>query len=209
MSVVQTLQGKHVLFLLAHCDDEVVCGWPVFQLRNVRKTVLVASSDRLNPSRQWCAHRKFAFYDVCRRLGASADCLDFDSDFYKTSQREGGFVRLQETLLGRIDGLRPFDYIFTHNPHGEYGHLDHKFLFDLALNYVPEPLLISDLVMTSNWTSARQRTGRLSRAFYGCPLGDVWRDAELYGRVEAEYRRHGVWTWNEPPADRATVHLLA
>ena len=49
------LDGKSVLMVFAHCDDELVCGWPVLQNPAIRKRLLITSSDRNNAARKWCS----------------------------------------------------------------------------------------------------------------------------------------------------------
>ena len=54
------------------------------------------------------------------------------------------------------------DFVFTHNPMGEYGHIDHKMIFELMYNRVDKPLLITDLLQ-----SGEQATGGEVKAEVG------------------------------------------
>jgi hypothetical protein len=50
------------LLVMAHQDDEIIFGWPVFQGNPAG--LLICSSDLHNPDRQWCRHRKQVNHDV-------------------------------------------------------------------------------------------------------------------------------------------------
>jgi LmbE family N-acetylglucosaminyl deacetylase len=206
--IVTSLSGKRVLMVLAHCDDEIICGWPIFQLQEVKKTILIASSDRHNSSRVWCAHRKFIFKKICKEFHVAGHCLDYDSEFSRLPHRNGDLKKFQRELLIKIDSLRPFDYVFCHNPFGEYGHSDHKFLFDTILHFVPEPMLISDIFMKSDWTELDTPSARAQRLFYGNKICQIFRNKSIYDAVEDEYRRNDVWTWNQAPAEVSGIYLI-
>ena len=201
------LEGKHVLMVLAHCDDELVCGWPIFQSPEIRKSLIIVSSDRNNRERQWCDHRKFATMDLCRSLGIKCFILDYDSDFYRFDHRSGKLANVEQDILRSIHKFS-FDYLFTHNPHGEYGHLDHIFLSNLLLRVGGQPLLISDLSMTSDWTKAPPVSERYTRTFYRDLIGEFALDRAFYRRVMLFYETRGVWTWSQRPEQRCKLFLL-
>lgn len=201
------LAGSHVLMVLAHCDDELVCGWPILQNASIRKTLLIVSSDRNNPQRQWCKHRKFVTEDLCRALGVKARIFDHDSEFYRLDHRAGKLAQVEQDILGCIRDLS-FDYLFTHNPHGEYGHLDHVFIANLLLRAADRPLLISDLVMSSDWSAAPPGAERYARMYYREPLCKVTLDPAFYRHAMQFYETRGVWTWSQQPAARCALYRL-
>ena len=201
------LAGKRVLMVLAHCDDELVCGWPILQDSSIEKRLIIVSSDRNNEDRRWCSHRKFVTQDLCKSLGMHAQVLDYDSDFYRLNHRDGQLARLEQEILGEV-GRHSFDYLFTHNPHGEYGHLDHVFLSNLLYRAVDYPLLVSDITLPSDWTQVVKKSQRYRRSIYGEQLGTAVLDLSFYRRVMRFYETRGVWTWSQEPNPSACIYLV-
>lgn len=199
--------GKHVLMVFAHCDDELVCGWPILQNAQVRKSLIIVSSDRHNRQRQWCSHRKFATQDLCRSLGIECLILDYDSDFFRYDHRSGKLAGLEQDILRSICKFS-FDYLFTHNPYGEYGHLDHIFISNLLMRSASHPLLISDLQMPSDWTNVPPSSRRYARTFYDNPVAETVIDYPFYRSVSKLYETRGVWTWAQEPASKARLYLV-
>lgn len=201
------LEGKHVLMVLAHCDDELVCGWPIFQNPKIRKSLIIVSSDRNNRERQWCGHRKFVTQDLCRSLGIESCILDHDSEFYRLDHRSGKLAKVEQDILRSIRKFS-FDYLFTHNPHGEYGHLDHIFIANLLLRAANHPLLISDISLTSDWTKTPPALDRYARTYYRNPVGEFALDRAFYRRVMQFYETRGVWTWSQEPAEKCGLYMV-
>lgn len=201
------LDGKHVLMVLAHCDDELVCGWPIFQNPKIKKSLIIVSSDRNNSERQWCCHRKFVTQDLCRSLGIDFCILDHDSDFYRLDHRSGKLANVEQDIFRSIRRFS-FDYLFTHNPHGEYGHLDHIFISNLLMRAADHPLLISGLSMTSDWTKAPPGSARYDRIYHRNPVGEFALDRSFYRRVMQFYETRDVWTWTLEPAEKTFLYLV-
>src|SRR5687768_6946979 len=103
--MTSVLDGKRVLMVFAHCDDELVCGWPVLQNPAIKKSLLIATSDRNNPDRKWCAHRKYVTHDLGRFLGIEVRVLDYDSEFYRLDHRSGKLADAEEDILKAIDSF--------------------------------------------------------------------------------------------------------
>jgi LmbE family N-acetylglucosaminyl deacetylase len=201
------LEGKKVLMVLAHCDDEVVCGWPVLQNPAITKSLLIVSSDRYSSQRQWCSHRKFATQDICRTLGVDVRVMDYDSEFYRLDHRSGKLAKAEEEILKTIDKFK-FDFIFTHNPHGEYGHLDHKFLSNLLLRAAESPLVITDISLIADWTRIEPTSRHYLTTFYRNLIGSVALNQAFYDRIKDFYTARGVWTWSIKPSTTANLYLI-
>lgn len=208
MADTSFLNGKHVLMLLAHCDDEIICGWPIFQNKNIKKSVLIVTSDRFNKERVQFAHRKFVFNEVCASHGVAGHCMDYNSDFYKLSGRTGQIKKLHQDLIKEVDKFRPFDYIFTHNPYGEYGHLDHKYLFDFSFNMVPEKMLVTDIFIESDWNSLVKPSSRSKDVYFKSPVCEAQINHQSYADVEKIYRKHNAWTWSSPPVESCKLYSI-
>ena len=199
--------GKRVLMVLAHCDDELVCGWPILQNPAVNKSLIIISSDRNNSTRQWCSHRKFVTQDLSKLLGINVCILDYDSDFYKLNHRNGGLARLEHNILKAVANYS-FDYLFTHNPYGEYGHLDHIFLSNLMVRSIDTQLMISDITLRSDWTQVEPQSARYAEMFYRNLLETVDLDRSFYRKVMRFYETRGAWTWFQDPSDQARLFLI-
>ena len=207
MDYQHQLSGKRVLMVLAHCDDELVCGWPILQNPDIKKSLIIVSSDRNNVQRQWCSHRKFVTQDICKLLDIDVRILDYDSEFYKLNHRDGHLVKLEQIILETIN-KNSFDYLFTHNPHGEYGHLDHIFLSNLLYRAVDYPLIMSDITIQADWTQIKQKSERYARALYSNQIDMVELDKFFYRRVMRFYESRGVWTWYKDPNNKAGLYLV-
>ena len=201
------LEGKKVLMVLAHCDDEIVCGWPILQNVNIHKSIIIISSDRNNRQRQWCSHRKFVTQDLCKKLGIDLCVLDYPSDFYSLSHRAGHLITLENEIINTINGFE-FDYIFTHNPFGEYGHLDHIFIFNLLYRAIDRPTLISDTMISSDWSNMLPMTPRYDKTYYSDLIGNFTLDDKFYKYVVRFYETRGVWTWPHNPIKNCCLYLI-
>jgi len=188
------------LIVLAHPDDELLFGWPILQEAG-DKELLICSSDANNPKRQWCAHRKDALAKVCTQLGITWSCLDYSSSFYLTDSRSGDLKRLCETIQAAIS-THSFDAIFTHNPHGEYGHLDHCLLFSLILATTQAPIYFTDIQLHVNWPVLQ------SSYYYGNKISDHELDIQWFDNLAKHYKDMNVWTWNNKMSTKCGLYCL-
>jgi len=203
-----------VLMLLAHPDDEIIFGYPILQDPNIEKEILCVADDRNNTVRQeWCGRRD-ALKEVGAMLDIEVSTMGYNSCFASELRHRALANGMDDSgpvfhaRLAQEVANRECDFIFTHNPDGEYGHIDHLFMFHAAL-HLPKPLLITDMFIDANWmpkdaVGQRHQIGTLLQGSSGEALQHV--DKELYGRCEAIYRKHKCWTWSKPPIE--TCHLL-
>jgi LmbE family N-acetylglucosaminyl deacetylase len=197
-----------ILLVLAHPDDEIIFGWPILQDKNFDKDVLICSSDYLNPERSWCKHRKFTLFDICADLGLKCQCLDYPSEFYRLNTRDETLKRFCQDVINNID-VRSYDYVFTHNPIGEYGHLDH-----ILVNYIVMDLaakiLVTDIFQSSNWLHFERMPFHCSQIYYreenyfkSCHL-----NLEFYNYYKNFYVRDQVWTWSQDPVTECNLYVI-
>ena len=171
--------------VMAHPDDEVIFGWPVLKETN---KILICSSDLDNPKRMWCKNRKIALMEVCSELGIKYECLNYNSEFYRLPTRDETLKRMANDIQRRVG-----DKVFTHNPWGEYGHIDH-----IIINQIV-PGHCSDILIDSNWLPVRRHgLGRLIKKA-------EW-DEAIYQKLKKIYVRHGCWTWNREPVREANIY---
>ena len=194
--------------VLGHADDEIIFGWPIFQDKSIEKELLICSSDLHHPDRKWCAHRKYVLFEICQKLQVPVTCFDYNSEFYRTETRKESLSKLQEDIVEFVSA-REHDYVFTHNPLGEYGHLDHKMLFDMMLRYSKAPLLISDISLKTNWPSHERIPERIRKVYYTKPFGKPCiLDEELYAFCEQLYREYKAWTWSTPAVKNCQLYEI-
>jgi len=184
---------RHITMLIAHPDDEIIFGFPVLQ--NAKK-IICCSSDLNNPERAWCKDRKLALKEIGQKVGAEIICLDYNSEFYRLPTRDGSLMRLASDILSL---LGPEEVLFTHNPWGEYGHLDHVLVHQVAL-LSGKRLLFSDISLEAGWIPSGKR--RLSGKVVGC-FGN---DLQFYNECKAIYDSFGCWTWSKPPVMETRIY---
>lgn len=206
------LENKNVLMVLAHPDDELIFGWPVFQDEKINKFYLCCSTDEFNNARAWCSHRKEALFEICKKNNVSLWTIPAPSDFYKlNSRRKKGtqkdaigdatsdlriFKNLIINTIEDIVNKNNIDYIFTHNPFGEYGHLDHIFLFDTVIKKTKKPILITDITIRTNWDDPKI-SNRMKKIFYNNMIKEKCEiNLEFYEKNKKLYIDKGVWTWS-------------
>lgn len=203
------LRNKKILMVMAHCDDEIICGWPIFQEKSLKKKILIASSDLENKERVWCSHRKFVFREVCKSYNISQKCLNFDSCF---SMNTKNISFIKNSILDEID-KNEFDFIFTHNYFGEYLHPDHIFLFDLISNNFKSKTIISDI----DYTHIKDRykifdksiVKKFKKNFFKKKILNLNLDQEIFDDVKEYYKTFNVWTWsNKITKNKASVYLI-
>lgn len=220
---------------MAHPDDEVIFGWPILQNRSVKKYILTCSSDLKNPHRTWCSHRKDVLAKLCDELGIECRCLDYNSEFYRLKTRDipafGGRRSFREKLFQSIlykkmpfqgdqstlrmmmeDVLNQitrfsFDFIYTHNAWGEYGHLDHQLLHSVVAS-VGAPTIVSDIFLPSNWAPYSRRPPVFEKLYCRNLIETCENDMKAYAQFEKSYRDAGVWTWSEPPIRSCNLYTL-
>lgn len=203
------LRNKKILMVMAHCDDEIICGWPIFQEESFEKKILIVSSDLKNKERVWCSHRKFVFREVCKSYNISQKCLNFDSRFSMNLKK---INYLKNSILDEID-KNDFDFIFTHNYFGEYLHPDHIFLFDLISKNYKSKLIISDI----NYTYLRDRykmydisrVKKFKKYFFEKKILNLKLDQNVFDDVKEYYKTFNVWTWsNNIIKNKASLYLI-
>lgn len=198
--------------ILAHPDDEVLFGWPIFQDPSVSKELLMIVSDENNQERKWASERKKVLLDICRTYDVPVTCWNYDSSFYSKLNARNGELKAFYEKVGRELEIRKYDYVFTHNYHGEYGHLDHRLIFDTVFKYSKKPLLITDIIQRNVWDPFTNITEREKRLFYREKIQDCRLDEKMYSFCKEYYENNpygqNCWTWKEPVVKSCGLYLL-
>jgi len=196
-----------VLIVMAHADDELIFGWPILQDKNIQKEVLICSSDLNNPKRKWCSHRKKVLFSMCNELGIACLCLDYNSSFYKTNARDESLKRLCLDIKNNINLFDDFDYVFTHNPMGEYGMLDHILVNHIVMS-MNVKMLFTDMYLVNNWSYYNKIPKRFKKIYFQNKIKDCKLDMVFYNRMKEFYVKGKVWTWNQEPIKQCGIYEL-
>ena len=194
---------KKVLMVMAHPDDEIIFGWPILQNEILEKKIQICSSDFFNPQRQWCKHRKEALFAIAKTVGAEVKCLDYPSEFYRAPTRpQGQQIESDGQIAGPYRNLcqhivntflemeQDCDAVFTHNPYGEYGHIDHTLVFDLVMKNTTKDVVITDIVQPSNWAVKPSLTNLMQRTYYSeCIETNCKSDQTFLDSCKKEYEK--------------------
>jgi LmbE family N-acetylglucosaminyl deacetylase len=203
-----TTRRPRVLLIFAHCDDELVCGWPILQENAFEKEIIIISSDKFNKRRRWCSHRSQVTRSLCETLCIRLTILDYNSDFYALPYRCGARYSLEKQLAILIN-QSSYDYVYTHNPYGEYSHPDHVFTWHIVSNIFCKKLLISDLRMSLQWSSPFQAlASKSNRFFYSHQLFTSRRDLNFFNWCKSFYDSQNTWTWNYDIPTIAGVYVV-
>ena len=214
--------------VFAHPDDEVIFGWPILQNEQYDKELIICASDLHNGARPYWSHRRYVLEALCEQLNIPVYCFDFNSGFYKYPAR-GQIRKYQllslakqyfdkkkppalhkacEAILNEI-GKREYDYIFTHNFWGEYGHLDHILINSLLFNNISSPILISDIYIQNSYLVPLSQIGHpLRNLLHEYIHSQHVVNREFYDFCANIYERRKVWTWSSPPVASANLYLI-
>jgi LmbE family N-acetylglucosaminyl deacetylase len=199
-----------VLMVFAHPDDEIIFGWPIFQDPTIEKELIICTSDYNNPARQQYAHRKFLLDEVCKKYNVPLTCFDYPSEFYKLETRGTTLEDCQNTIVDCVNSKKDnYDFVFTHNPMGEYGMIDHKMVWELMYSRVDKPLLITDLLQyETHWPSFHEIPKRIWNDFYQNKIGDYDLDVGIYTDCYNIYNNGNAWTyWRTPETEEKKCSL--
>ena len=210
------LENKKVLIVIAHADDEIIIGWPIFQDKTIQKHILLLSTDENSIERKWCNKRSKILNDICNYYNIGFTSFSHSSGFYKIPTRNVPYIldNLYTDTIKEIEKIKQtfnFDYIFTHNPHGEYGHCDHRLCFDIIHNHTDYPIIITDIVHKKNWPTYSEIPDRVKNKYYKNKIKECKVDIEIYKFCENFYRKNkynqNCWTHNNDPWGICSIYL--
>jgi len=199
-----------VLGIFCHPDDEILWGYPIFQNGNIEKYLIILCDDYVRRGPQ----RRQALQKICQQENINlVRCLSENNNFYSLSTRRPNLLkdaikRIELSFEAVIKNIKP-DYIFTHNPAGEYGHGSHRLLFELvSQNDLVKNLLITDICQESNHRSSKEIPDIIEQAYYKNWKGLVQLDMDFYNRCKAIYDKYNSWTWSKDPIEQCNLYLL-
>lgn len=126
--------------IFAHPDDEWMAGWPVFQNPAVKKGVIFFVGNNCSGRGLGRSSWQPVLITLLKSLGVQyLGCLGYEPDFsrFPLKARLGMTHSLMKLLSKAL--TRDFEKaaLITHNPSGEYGHPDHRLVFEIILDLSP------------------------------------------------------------------------
>lgn len=204
---------KKVLGIFCHPDDEILFGWPVFQSDEFEKHLMICCDDIVRKGQ-----RRFnALVEVCKQENIKLEAILAESNnFYSLPTRRAEYLltdavlKIESILEDIIEKIKP-DFIFTHNPMGEYGHGSHRLLFEIVSQFAAvHNLLITDICEKSNHRSHNVIPNITWDSFYEFNSISTHHklDQAFYFRCREIYNKHNAWTWNKDPIEVCNLYLL-
>jgi len=181
-----------ITLLMAHPDDEIIFGWPVLPYA---KKVICCSNDRYNYEITKWKDRHVAIKEVCELLKLELVCLDYNSNFYQLPPQE-----LNEFKIKVSELIKDEPVIFAHNKWGEYGHLDHILIHNLAKE-VKKEIIVSDIMIGSDYTGFVETKKPLIEDYIECK-----NDMSIYKPCKLIYASYNGWTWSEAAIQKAKIY---
>ncbi len=168
-----------ILAILAHCDDEVVCGWPVLQNMGYERHLLVIATQEKGYG---------ALRAVCE--GEGINLIEHSGFRNRFSEVETIKDDIGWIVEKAVEKVKP-DIIYTHNAVGEYGHIDHLFLNELVVTKFVQhkEIITSDIKIRSEiWP---KRIIKMEGEFTTAEM-----DVGFWDRCKSEYEKRDCWTTN-------------
>jgi len=204
---------KKVLGIFAHPDDEVLFGWPIFQSDEYEKHLIICCDDVARKGQ--CRYN--ALQEVCKQENIWLESiLAEDNNFYALPTRRAEYLltdsilKIKSILESVIEEIKP-DFIFTHNPVGEYGHGSHRLLFEIVSQHpLVENLLVTDICEKSNHRSHDDIPSIVWDAYYEEAKRELPQemDEAFYMRCRSIYNKYNAWTWNKDPIPYCNLYHL-
>lgn len=174
-----------ILGIFAHPDDEIIFGWPIFQQKHLDKHLLCITGRQ---ERLECLHK------VSSILNFTWSCPQLTDGYL-----QGLSNLVVEAIQLNIERYNPA-LVFCHNSEGEYGHPDHKTIFDAVLKSEAANMVISDIIVpvkSSKWSLV---THISNPEYYQNKICTVSKDETKYEEISQVYQKNNFWTWGHYPS---------
>jgi hypothetical protein len=187
--------------VIAHPDDEIIFGWALLKYT---KKIIAVVDDKINSKFPQWKDRGLAFIEVGKKLNIETINLGYTSQFSVDSN-----TRKLEIIENQIlELIKEKEYIFTHNPWGEYGHPDHRFVYQIIKDNLKsnQKLIMSDIFLSQHCKNKGIDTKIINpiqffaqkEKNYQKILIDKYKiDAEFYYSIQEIYKKYKCWTWEK------------
>ena len=188
-----------ILMILAHPDDEVIFAWPVLQKIGCELSLLTLAD---NHAKRGTAPIK-VLEEVCKINNIRLiNRPRLDTNFSRLPPRfekvllEHAIKSFRQSIQYSLDLIKP-DFVFTHNPMGEYGHGDHKFIHSLVSQF-PVAMCFTDICSHNQCHLSTNKIPKLyldylyknATSMEKCSLNIQW-----YDKMKTIYEKNKAWTW--------------
>jgi len=197
--------------VVSHPDDEIIFGWPILQNKNINKKILLISSDIYNEKEFLNKNRLIPIIKICEETNTELFSLNYDNSFYRLEGWPKTLYKQLNYLISKKIKTIKHDYIFTHNPYGEYGHPDHRFCFESVLLYSEKPIIYTDIWSENpdNWIG-ESMSDKYKKLYFNDSLriGEYNIDREFYKYCMQQYVINGTWTWGYGPIEKCNLYMI-
>jgi len=179
-----------VLSVFAHREDHIVFGWPVNQSNEYDKYLFTCTNDMPEAVNNSCRSAKINY------VGNASVPNGFS--IQENRRLPLRYEQIKLALTNVIDSIKP-DVLFTHNPMGEYGHYDHKMVFQIVCNeFKAYDLMITDIIAKSSHCHEMTSISREYAEFYKSSkkVITVTPDNKFYIKQALIFTQYKGWTEN-------------
>ncbi len=125
------IQGKDILLVVAHADDELIFSSSVLTANNWKSLKIILVFDP--------GHRLEAFKKLCKLINANFHMLMLpETQGPKGATNQAPISQEMDSTLRKCIGdellASKYSVVFTHNFHGEYGHGHHRFVSEVVFS---------------------------------------------------------------------------
>jgi len=187
-----------ILGIFAHPDDEICFAWPLFQNKDYERHLLTISHNEKNYGNRSVE----ALKEVCQN--GQIHLIEWermDSGYYRLPVRYADYIFnnavtvIKKVIDSAVDTVKP-DYVFTHNPVGEYGHGDHRLLFEIVCSRCDNVLITDICEYNEVHLSYKTMPEFIKKAYYNNLFSEVEIDREFYLTNKFIYHKHNAWSWH-------------
>jgi len=207
---------KKVLAIFAHPDDEIIWGWHALQDPNLERHLIIVSDNHTG----YGGRARAALEEVSTTIGTqSTICMNWPSEFYRLPTRYDSLTlpmltcQLVETIKTCVNKIKP-EHIVTHNPFGEYGHGDHRYVFNIVSSFIEhQSIRYADACQSNKCHLSFDKIPYpIGRAYFSSHryVSSHTLNKEWFNPLKEIYKKHRAWSWGSPHVvpEKVGVYVL-